>query len=171
LCTNYYLNKEKGSPYFPVIFETNSAFAQALVFSIKIITVFYYFFIEFATLFEKLRIELLFKKRIRVRNPDVLPNLKQIGSVILDKNQTIMKNSKLISSIVTASKIYQIKSPEDYQFVRSHLLNSNEVPPRKSNKLTTLDNLTQFREENDLDSSMIPNENNDIFSIAGFRPK
>lgn len=157
------MNKHKDHPFFPAIFESNAAFTQTLTFAIKIINVLYYFFVEFATLFEKLRIEALFKKRIHIRNPDVLPSLKQIGSVIIDKNRTIMRNSKFISGIVTPSKIYQISSRDDIKQVRNHLLNSLDASFRKTRKLTTLERFSQMR-ESEIEGSLIPNENNDVSS-------
>ena len=61
---------------------------------------------------EKFKFELFYKKEdtlnLKIKNPDFLTKLKQIKSVILDKNQTITDNKLTISGLMIYNEFYEI---------------------------------------------------------------
>ena len=72
--------------------------------------------IDTTNFIEKIRYEMFYRKEdthnLKVRNPDNLSKLKQVKSVILDKNQTITDNQLTISGLLISNELYEINDNE-----------------------------------------------------------
>lgn len=60
---------------------------------------------------------------LKIKNPDSLTNLKQIGSVIIDKNQTIMGSEIIITGLITIKDLYFIEE-RDLAAIRDFMSHS-----------------------------------------------
>lgn len=84
--------------------------------------------------------------------------MKQLGAVLVDKNQTITDNQITITAILLNKEFYIIQ-PEDISTVRDHI--SNPKIPNLSFSKNNLDigNYQERKNGSEIDS--IPNEEND----------
>ena len=123
------------------------------------VSVLYYLVIDVAKMIEKFKFELFYKKEdtlnLKIKNPDFLTKLKQIKSVILDKNQTITDNKLTISGLMIYNEFYEIHDSE-IPILRDILSQAKNEKPFKEIKTKKKDSPKE-RE--------IPNEDND----AGYK--
>ena len=114
--------------------------------------------IDVAKMIEKFKFELFYKKEdtlnLKIKNPDFLTKLKQIKSVILDKNQTITDNQLTISGLMIYNEFYEIHDSE-IPILRDILSQAKNEKSFKELKEKIIDS----PKEKD-----IPNEENDACS-------
>ena len=166
---DYYETKN----YLQNHYFTESIYLNNFVSYSKIVSCTYYFFVDVAVYIEKIRIESYYKKEevrkifkfkfkfififlfknkeLTVNNPSALIELKQLGAVLIDKNQTITDNQITITAILLNKELYTIQS-EDLSTVRDFI--SNPKIPNSDNG-----NYRERKNGSELDS--IPNEEND----------
>ena len=111
-------------------------------------------------LIEKFKFELFYKKEdqinLKIKNPDYLTKLKQIKSIILDKNQTITDNQLTISGLLIFNEFYEINDSEIplLRDILSQAKNSQGYSFRDK-KVESLKEIPF--EDNDIDSKLLIN--------------
>ena len=109
--------------------------------------------IDITNFLEKLKYELFYRKEdtfnLKVKNPDNLSKLKQIKSVIIDKNQTITDNQLTISGLVISNEFFEINDHEILAIRDILSQMKNEKPPRRIESLREIPD-----EENDATSRL-----------------
>ena len=127
----------------------------------KLVSVLYYFVIDVTNLIEKFKFELFYKKEdtlnMKIKHPDYITKLKQIKSVILDKNQTITDNQLTISGLMIFNEFYEINDNE-IPLLRDILSQTKNERSFKEKKHDSL------REKKHDSLREIPNEDNDAES-------
>lgn len=104
---------------------------------------------------EKFKYEFFYKTEdrinLKIKNPDALSKLKQVKSVILDKNQTITNNEFIINGLLIFNEFYEINDNE-IPILRDLLSQSKNDKSLRFNKEKKLESLS---------SKEIPLEKND----------
>ena len=97
---------------------------------------------------------------LTVNNPSALIELKQLGAVLIDKNQTITDNQITITAILLNKEFYTIH-PAELSTVRDYISNS-KIPNLNISK-NNLDNGNYREKKTGSELESIPNEDNDAF--------